>query len=209
MRKMTKSKINIALNVFIVLSVAYSLLVSYQNNSGLTLGRWHDLLYFTYQSNVWIAAVALCELLFGGFRRQDSLLKRTVKLVFTSSIALTGVVYCAVLAPYDGFRYTLDCLSLHVLVPLVAVLSWCFTSGEVRMSFLSVLWTLIPPFCYFLFSTCGYICDWQFSEGCNYPYFFMNWGEAVWWVPVWFVVVGLLLSAIAIVLVWLNNRKTE
>ena len=209
MRKMTKSKINIALNVFIVLAVAYSLLVSYQNNSGLTLGSWHDLLYFTYQSNVWIALVALCELLFASFCRQDNQWKRLVKLVFTSSILLTGIVYCFILAPVDGFLREWDCVFLHVAVPLAALAGWCITSGKVKVSFLSVLWTLIPPFYYFLFSTCGYLCDWQFSEGCNYPYFFMNWGEAVWWVPVWFVVVGLLLSAIAIVLVWLNNRKTE
>ncbi len=203
-----KSKINIALNVFIVCAVAYSMMVSYRNGSELTFGRWHDLVYFTYQSNIWIALVAMLELMFASFRRQDCRWTRVTKLVFTSSIALTGIVYCFILSPIDGFRLELDCVFLHVAVPIAAVVGWIVSSGHFRIAWRLVWWNLLPPLYYFAFATYGYLRNWQFSEGCNYPYFFMNWGKALCWVPMWFVVVGGLLCAIAAVLIWMNNKRS-
>jgi hypothetical protein len=35
----------------------------------------------------------------------------------------------------------------------------------------------LPPLAYAVYAGIGYIAGWQFLEGINYPYFFLNWGS--------------------------------
>jgi hypothetical protein len=36
---------------------------------------------------------------------------------------------------------------------------------------------VIPPVLYAIYAGIGYVNGWQFAEGINYPYFFLNWGS--------------------------------
>lgn len=61
---------------------------------------------------------------------------------------------------------------------------------------------MIPPILYAIYAGIGYVNNWQFAEGINYPYFFLNWGspdgafgftnelpfmECSWWIIAIFV----------------------
>ena len=36
---------------------------------------------------------------------------------------------------------------------------------------------MLPPLAYAVYAGIGYIAGWEFLEGINYPYFFLNWGS--------------------------------
>lgn len=38
-------------------------------------------------------------------------------------------------------------------------------------------WVIVPPMLYSIYAGIGYARNWQFAEGYNYPYFFLNWGS--------------------------------
>ena len=42
---------------------------------------------------------------------------------------------------------------------------------------INVLYVIIPPIIYAIYAGIGYVQGWQFVEGINYPYFFLNWGS--------------------------------
>ncbi|WP_287387580.1 hypothetical protein [Lachnospira sp.] len=65
-----------------------------------------------------------------------------------------------------------------------------------------VIYVIIPPILYAIYAGIGYVKGWQFAEGINYPYFFLNWGSkagafgftnelpfmgSAWWILVLFV----------------------
>ena len=140
-------------------------------------------LYFTIQSNLWIGAVCLLFAVLSvvEFFKRDFRIPRAlciVKYVFTVSITLTGVVFCAVLAPTMkglAFRSAANILT-HVVVPAAAIADLFVFRGYAPRK-RNFLWALIPPVYYVIFAGVGYALDWQFGTGTNYPYFFLNWGS--------------------------------
>ena len=37
----------------------------------------------------------------------------------------------------------------------------------------------IPPLVYVIYAGIGYVRNWQFGPGFNFPYFFLNWGHPI------------------------------
>lgn len=138
-------------------------------------------LYFTIQSNIWIAATlalfALWQTL-GVFikplRRIPRLLY-ILKFVFTVSITLTGGVFCFVLAPTQpgAIEETVNILT-HIAVPLLAIVD-LFLCRPRDPKYRWALYGLVPPIYYLVFASIGYVENWDFGQGTNYPYFFLNW----------------------------------
>ncbi len=134
-------------------------------------------LYFTIQSNVWIALVALIGAVMMrslSFPRWMSVLQ----LMMTVSITLTGLVYCFMLAPLMGEQaFNLTNVLTHVVVPVVSVVDFFVSSRWLSLHGRDAWYVIIPPLYYLGFASVGYVLNWQFAPGVNYPYFFLNWGS--------------------------------
>ena len=141
-------------------------------------------LFFTIQSNLWIAAVCLLFAVLQAVslcRREFALPRAcaTLKYVFTVSITLTGAVFCAVLAPTmpGSFSSAANVLT-HVAVPALAIAD-LFLCRAPAPRYKDFGWALLPPLYYVGFASVVYVCGWNFGMGNNYPYFFLNWGSPV------------------------------
>jgi len=156
--------------------------------------HWSSLLYFTIQSNFWIAAVCIAGAVMMLRRPTEAPSSQeqpsqslqqgpghawsVVKMMFTIAITLTGTVYCFILAPtseHDPFRLS-SCL-VHVYAPLLAVVDYLLVGRWLDLRFKDSWWGTVPPLYYLAFASLGYVLNWQFAPGVNYPYFFMNWGS--------------------------------
>lgn len=176
------------------------------------VGVWgNNFLYFTTQSNLWIGIVCLgfaIKQIVGMIAPKLARIPvwaRRMKFVFTVSITLTGAVFCVVLAPvYKGaFSDPVNVIT-HIVVPLFAVIDLLISERE-RLGGVSIVWSLVPPVYYLAFATVGFMLNWNFGGGNNYPYFFLNWGSSVgafgiggegvyflgtfWWILIMIVIV--------------------
>ena len=122
-----------------------------------------------------ISLIGFCLMKSG---REISSIWYIIKFVGAVSITLTGAVFCFVLAPtLGGGAWNIQNILTHVVVPIAAVIDYFVTgvSGSIKKR--STIWVIIPPLIYAVYAGIGYKLNWQFSEGYNYPYFFLNWGS--------------------------------
>ncbi|MCH5156823.1 MAG: Pr6Pr family membrane protein [Clostridiales bacterium] len=135
------------------------------------------ILYFTIQSNIWICTICIAGLVLILINKPMRGWMYSLKLVFTVSITLTGVVYCSMLAPFLGDQaYSLSNTLLHVIVPIASVADF-LVYDSVQYRKWECVTATIPPFYYLGFAGVGYALNWQFLDGHNYPYFFLDWGS--------------------------------
>ena len=82
------------------------------------------------------------------------------------------------LAPTLGrFAWALNNVLTHVVVPIAAVLD-LFVSGIFgNVKGKDLPYAALPPLAYALYAGIGYLAGWEFLDGVNYPYFFLNWGS--------------------------------
>ena len=144
-----------------------------------------SLMYFTVQSNLWIGFMSLWILILMilEFKNKKEYRKNyhyLLKYIFTVSITLTGVVYCAILAPIArGFDpWTVYSILTHVVVPVASIIDFFLDDYKIKFKKKDVLYTLLPPLYYLFFSLVCYLADFKFSDGNNYPYFFLNFGSS-------------------------------
>ena len=148
--------------------------------------------YFTIQSNIFIGicsvvlAFKLIKSLKAG-RYELSHIDEVFHIMFTVSITLTGIVYCFVLLPValssdpssGEMMLAPQQLMLHVIVPVLSVADLLFFTRPTTYKFLTkdIFLSVIPPLYYLGFSRVGYVLNWDFGEGNNYPYFFLNYAS--------------------------------
>lgn len=134
-------------------------------------------LYFTIQSNIWMVLVALLGAAMM-FRRSFPRWMSVLQLMMTVSITLTGLVYCFMLAPLMGEQaFNLTNMLTHVVVPVVSVVDFFVSSRWLSLRGRDAWYVIIPPLYYLGFAAVGFVQNWQFGPGINYPYFFLNWGS--------------------------------
>ena len=168
---MAKKIVSIVLKFIIVLSVAVGATIS-------SWGRVSSLLFFTTQSNIWIAALCIVELVIVFAKKPLASWMFTAKLIFTVSITLTGFVYVVMLAPFiESGAYTLDRTLLHVVVPIAAAVDFFLVDYPTQSNKLHTLLVTVPPSYYLAFAGIGFALNWDFMDGQNYPYYFLNWGS--------------------------------
>ncbi|MCR5331880.1 MAG: Pr6Pr family membrane protein [Lachnospiraceae bacterium] len=174
----TRKMLSLAFKVIVFFSAVIGTFLSYYAGRNSFMGGNRVFMFFTIQSNIAIAiicAVGFCLLL------KDAGIGKvwyTVKFVGTVSITLTGVVFGFVLAPTLGAgAWNIQNTLTHLVVPVVAVADFFMISGIARIKRINALYVIIPPIIYAIYAGIGYVNNWQFMEGINYPYFFLNWGS--------------------------------
>ena len=111
--------------------------------------------YFTFQSNIFMGAVAL---VYAVYQLLIILNKRDklphVLLVFNhvgvTAVGLTFLIVIFFLAPGYGFdkMYNNANLFFHALVPIVAMINYMFLEKECSFKFLNTLFSIIPSLLY-------------------------------------------------------------
>lgn len=137
-------------------------------------------MYFTTQSNIWIAVTMLIILIYSSCKKSNSKFKHILyvfKFIFTVSIAVTGVVYCAFLGPNANPVYhpwSISSCFLHIIVPALAVLDFFLDDYKIIYSKNEIWLSLIPPLVYCVLSAILFYIGIDFGRGDNFPYFFLN-----------------------------------
>ena len=174
------------------------------------------LLYFTSQSNLWIAAVFIALLFVSRSKKLSESTRvknflHVLKYIVTVSITLTGFIFCAVLAPGSsnvGYNaWTAASILTHVAVPVLAALDFFVDTYRVNLIKRHILLAALPPLAYSLFASVLCIMKVDFGRGEPFPYFFFNYyspagvfgtsdvmpyriGSFYWIVFMFFVIIG-------------------
>ncbi|MBR1860240.1 MAG: Pr6Pr family membrane protein [Lachnospiraceae bacterium] len=190
--------ISLIIKIVAIGSAIYGTYLSILGKNGF-MSNWNALLFYTIQSNLWIAGWFVYEgIIMFKKKEYDSRAVNILKLVFTVAISLTGIVFVAILAPTLPNPYKLNNVLTHVVVPLCAVIDIFVCADRMKLKNFDFVYCVIPPIYYFIFASIGYINHWHFVGSLNYPYFFLNWGspvgaigfskESPWMGPVWWVI---------------------
>ena len=204
-----------------ICAALYGTYISIADASGF-MSNWNALLFFTIQSNLWIAGWFVYEAIISfKNKKYNSRVVNILKLVFTVAISLTGIVFVAILAPTLPNPYKLNNVLTHVVVPLCAIIDLFVCADRMELHKTDFLFCMLPALYYAIFAGIGYINHWHFIGQLNYPYFFLNWGspagafgftkESPWMGPVWWILLLAILIAgmglIYTLIIRLINRK--
>lgn len=143
---------------------------------------WYKrLYYFTNMSNLWICAVMIGALWATFVKRAKyKRVGRVIyicKYIFTVSIAITGIIFCGLLAPFaeDGYHaWSINSLLLHVVTPVLSVVDFFVDDYNLALKTRYLFLTIIPPLLYFVFAIIMGVCGVDFGKGETYPYFFFD-----------------------------------
>jgi hypothetical protein len=175
----TRKNISYAFKILVIIASIAGVYISAQAGSEFMGGKT-VFMYFTIQSNIIIALISLIGFLLLLGNMDINSIWYVIKLVGTVSITLTGVVFVVVLAPTLGENaWNLQNVLTHVVVPIASVVDYFIVASTTKIKKANVIYVIIPPLLYALYSGVGYVCGWNFGYGNNYPYFFLNWGSKV------------------------------
>lgn len=183
-----RNKISLTFKILIASASFLGIILSFARATLDGYSHWSKrLLYFTAQSNIWIGALSLVILAYAFISRSkegDTRVKNTLyvlKYVFTVSVTVTGLIFCAVLAPgakTDNYNaWTFSSLITHVIVPSLSIADLFVDGYKINIKKHHVFYTAIPPFLYMIFSTVLYLLGVDFGRGEPFPYFFLNYGS--------------------------------
>ncbi len=166
------------MKIIVIASTVSGTFLSWYAGRDSFMGGRTVFMFFTIQSNIALAVICLIRLVKMLKGKPFSDLWFIIKFVGTVSITLTGAVFCFVLAPTLGNgAWNIQNILTHVVVPVAGVLDFFVTGTESNIKKRNDLWVIVPPILYAIYAGIGYVCNWQFAEGYNYPYFFLNWGS--------------------------------
>lgn len=170
--------VSTVLKAVVILSAAFGVFLSAYASKDAFMGGGRVFMFFTIQSNIAVALISLIGLVLLLKNRRFGGVWYTIRFVAAVSITLTGAVFTFVLAPTLGkYAWNVQNVLTHVAVPLAAIADSFVTGvyGNIRKK--SVPFVILPPLAYAVYAGIGYAAGWEFAEGINYPYFFLNWGS--------------------------------
>ncbi|MBP5265772.1 MAG: Pr6Pr family membrane protein [Lachnospiraceae bacterium] len=179
-RAMSKksSMLSYCLKIVIIASALIGTFLSAYAGRNSFMGGSRVFMYFTIQSNIAIAIISCIGFCYMLNKRLRGNVWPVIKLVGTVAITLTGVVFCFVLAPTLGANaWNIQNVLTHVVVPVASVVDFFVVSPTFELRYKNVWYVIIPPILYAIYAGIGYVAGWEFAEGINYPYFFLNWGS--------------------------------
>ena len=166
------------LKIIVIVSALLGTFLSAYAGRHSFMGGSRVFMYFTIQSNIAMAIICGIGLY---LIKKGGDVSRTwyiIKFVGTVSITLTGVVFGFVLAPTLGaYAWNIQNTLTHVVVPVVSVIDFFVIAPQARISKKNVFYVVIPPILYAIYAAIGFVKGWEFADGINYPYFFLNWGS--------------------------------
>ena len=166
------------LKIIVILSAVLGTFLSAFAGRKSFMGGLRVFMYFTIQSNIAIAII--CAIGAAYLMKDKPVSDRwwVIKFVGTVSITLTGAVFCFVLAPtFKETAWSIQNILTHVVVPVAAILDFFVSAVSSIIRKRNTLWVIVPPIIYAIYAGIGYACNWEFADGVNYPYFFLNWGS--------------------------------
>ncbi|MCR5708161.1 MAG: Pr6Pr family membrane protein [Ruminococcus sp.] len=174
-----KKILSCIMKIIVIASAVSGTFLSWYAGRDSFMGGRTVFMFFTIQSNIALAVICLTGLVKMLKGKPFSDLWFIIKFVGTVSITLTGAVFCFVLAPTLGNgAWNIQNILTHVVVPVAGVLDFFVTGTESNIKKRNDFWVIVPPILYAIYAGIGYVCNWQFAEGYNYPYFFLNWGSS-------------------------------
>ena len=213
---MNSKAVSVCLKLITIVSAVLGTLISALAGRRAFMGGNTVFMYFTIQSNIAVAVIALIGLCFLLLKKRPGRVWDVIELVGTVAITLTGVVFCFVLAPTLGDKaWNFQNILTHVVVPVAAIADFFVMAKEYDIKKRSVLWVVVPPILYAIYAGIGYVQGWEFAPGYNYPYFFLNWGSpagafgfsselpfmgCVWWILlllIFLIIIGYCYLALA------------
>lgn len=172
------SLVSIILKFIVIVSAVLGTALCIYTGRNSFMGGTYVFMYFTIQSNIALAILCLIEAIMFFRKKEAGPVWQIVKLVGAVSITLTGVVFCVVLAPTMGKQaWGLINILTHVIVPVCSVADFFLVAQNFKYKKIHALWVILPPLAYSIYAGIGFVNNWQFAEGINYPYFFLNWGS--------------------------------
>lgn len=173
-----KKIVSLVLKCFAAFSAVLGTFLSAWAGRNSFMGGSSVFMYFTIQSNLSLALICIIGFVLLLGRKSIPVWWYLIKFVGTVSITLTGMVYCFVLAPTMGSAaWNFQNILTHVVVPILCVIDFFVTGTEGDLKKHHVFYVIIPPLLYAVYAGIGYVRNWQFGPGINYPYFFLNWGS--------------------------------
>ncbi|MHB8963703.1 MAG: Pr6Pr family membrane protein [Saccharofermentanales bacterium] len=141
-------------------------------------------LYFTTQSNLWIAQICLLFLvadIFTAGRRRLPQWLYVFKFMFTISILLTFVVFFALLAPLmsASYLFSMGNLLLHLITPMLALADFVLCDYGFRTSRGYVLFGAVMPLLYMM-EAYGLAFLGVSYGNRRVPYYFMDYEKLGW-----------------------------
>ncbi|MBQ7990920.1 MAG: Pr6Pr family membrane protein [Oscillospiraceae bacterium] len=162
----------------VILSATIGTFLSWHAGRDSFMGGRTVFMFFTTQSNIALAVICLTGSVKILKDKPFTDLWYIIKFVGTVAITLTGAVFCFVLAPTLGSgAWSIQSILTHVIVPVTSILDFFVTGINSNIKKRNDLWVVVPPILYAIYAGIGYSLNWQFAEGYNYPYFFLNWGS--------------------------------
>ncbi|MBR0230476.1 MAG: hypothetical protein IJL94_03720 [Erysipelotrichaceae bacterium] len=146
---------SIVLNALIILGTICSIWGFSQPKDGKTAMQNFKALfrYYTIQSNVFVAVAALVMLVYQ-FKGGEIPFGVTVFKYFgTALVAVTMTVVMVYLGPVYTYKFQLESwnLYLHLIGPLLAIISLCVLEKNGTLPFIYAVYALIPTFIYGFF----------------------------------------------------------
>ena len=170
--------ISYVLKGIVFLSALVGTILSAIASSNAFMGGETVFMYFTIQSNIAIAIICLIGAILIIRNKNINYIWLVIKLVGTVAITLTGVVFCFVLAPtMGGNAFGLSNVLTHVIVPVESIIDFFIVANIIKYRKIDILFVIIPPLLYAIYADIGFVANWNFGAGNNYPYFFLNWGS--------------------------------
>lgn len=166
------------LKCIVIIAATIGVCLSAFATSDTFMGSTRVFMFFTIQSNIAVALISLIGmiLLFRG--KNAGRVWYVIKFVGTVSITLTGAVFTFILAPTLGhYAWNLQNVLTHVVVPVAAIIDYFVTGIYGNVKKRDIPYVILPPLAYAVYAGIGYSAGWEFVEGYNYPYFFLNWGS--------------------------------
>ncbi len=183
--------ISITLNFLVVFFSVLGLIDAFVSSGFMDTGTF---LYFTIQSNIWIASICLIFAIYGviGLKKQVKIPQFlfVVKYVFTCSIMVTFLVFMCLLIPQmimqgtAKYLISIQNICLHFISPLIAFFSFVFFD-KFNVKKHTFLYSAIMPLLYMIFIYLLVIISntafFRTIDGFAYfPYFFMDYKTNGW-----------------------------
>lgn len=218
-KRMTTVLLKSFLILFVIIGLYDTFSASGFMGSGMTL------LYYTVQSNIWIAGIVLvflvCEL--AAWRTGKNYITNTlllIKFVFTVAISLTFLVFAVLLAPLMPISYLLSPsnICLHNLTAILAIADFIVFDYRLVAKRKHVLLPTVMPLYYLCFALTLGAAGVRFnSNGDTFPYFFLNYKGFGWFrigpngigVVYWIAMMLLIVLVTSWVLLKVVGRRAE